>query len=290
MLSAKYTFEAIGTAWSIDTDRSLSNATRTTIEQTIGKFDQVYSRFRSDSLVMNMRDSSPGEFVFPPSLETLYLTYATLNQLSDGRINPLVGVSLEQLGYGAGYRLTPDVAQLAPVFTDVVTLHGDTTLETHEPVLLDIGAIGKGFLIDEIAKIVAADHDEMVVDGSGDIAVHTVQPEVIGLEHPLDTTRVIGTVQLTRGSLCASATHRRAWGDGLHHIIDATTGKPLETDIIATWAIADTTMIADALTTGLFFVAPEQLLALTDDFQYVIMRVDGTVTHNLQPETGELFV
>ena len=44
----------------------------------------------------------------------------------------------------------------------------------------------------------------------------------------------IGMIALVHdGALCSSATNRRAWGDGLHHVIDAMTGLPTR-DVIAT--------------------------------------------------------
>ena len=71
-------------------------------------------------------------------------------------------------------------------------------------------------------------------------------PQRIGLEHPYDSRRAIGVIEVTDAALCASATNRRAWGDGLHHVLDARTGEPVRT-IAATWAVAPTAMVADAI-------------------------------------------
>jgi FAD:protein FMN transferase len=65
-------------------------------------------------------------------------------------------------------------------------------------------------------------------------------------------------VPLGSGALCASASNRRAWGDGLHHVLDGTTGAPVRT-VVATWAGAATAMEADALATALFLVPAEDL-------------------------------
>lgn len=61
-------------------------------------------------------------------------------------------------------------------------------------------------------------------------------------------------------ALCASAVGRRAWGDGLHHVLDARTGVPVRT-VAATWAVAETAMHADAIATALFFEGGEKLAA-----------------------------
>lgn len=72
-----------------------------------------------------------------------------------------------------------------------------------------------------------------------------------GLEHSFDPTRVVGVVELRGNALCASAVNRRAWGDDLHHIIDARTGTPVR-DVLVTWVIADNATLANGLATALF--------------------------------------
>ena len=90
-----------------------------------------------------------------------------------------------------------------------------------------------------------------MVDASGDLRSRGAV-ERVGLEHPYDPDRVIGVWEFEDAALCASATNRRAWGDGLHHVIDGRTGEPVRT-IVATWAVADDAMTADAVATALFF-------------------------------------
>lgn len=285
--TAKYTFEAIGTWWSIETGAPLSDAEKLELATAIQEFDTTYSRFRTDSLVMRARNG--GAHTFPPSIAALYDTYAKLEECTQGAVNPLVGASLEQLGYDAAYSLKQKGdAHIPPPFAKNVSRSGNTLHFAH-PALLDIGAIGKGYLVDILAKIVARTHPTYVIDGSGDIAVCKDTPDIIGFENPHDPNRVLGIVRLQNKSLCASATNRRAWGNGLHHIVDARTGKPADTDVIATWAIADTTMLADALATGLFFSPANTLQQAFGNFNYATIKKDGTIEHNIQ-DIGEMYL
>lgn len=287
MLAANYQFEAIGTQWSIETTQPLSSEIRTALTKCIDDFSQVYSRFDQNSLVYNA-SRAPGEsHFFPASIVPLLATYDSLYRLTDGRVNPLVGAGLENLGYDANYSLTVKNAPRPAPALSTLGVRG-TEVILNEPALLDIGAIGKGYLIDTLSEIVASEHDEFVIDGSGDIRAHTVTAQRIGLEDPRDASRVLGHITLTKGSLCASATNRRAWGDGLHHIIDATTGLPAKTEVLATWAVAETALEADALTTGLFFATPQALAAEFTEFQYAILYKDGSMQHNVEA-TGEIY-
>jgi len=108
----------------------------------------------------------------------------------------------------------------------------------------------------------------------------------VGLEHPLDPRKAIGVVELAGASLCASASNRRAWGDGLHHIVDPRTGSPAR-EVIATLVVASSTALADGLATALFFTGAHQL-AKTFHFSYVRMYADGRAERS-RDFPGELF-
>lgn len=281
-LQHAYAFEAIGTHWSIETAKALSPAEMRHIHKIINDFDGAYSRFRDDSLVSEARAVAPGSVTFPDSIATLYNTYVKLERATDGAVNPLVGDTLEQLGYDATYSLRPteSVITKPPSLAKVITRSG-TTLTYNQPVMLDIGAIGKGYLVDCVAAYIASKQQHYVIDAGGDLHISVQEPYVIGLEHPNDLSQVIGTLSFTHGSICGSAPNRRAWGEKLHHIVDARTGQPTDNDIIATWAIADSTMLADALATALFFTPADALQRQFGDFRYIIMRSDSHLEHNI---------
>lgn len=135
-------------------------------------------------------------------------------------------------------------------------------------------------------RVAALLPDATTVDASGDILVRGA-PQRIALEHPHDARRAIGVVTVADEALCASAANRRAWGDGLHHVLDARTGEPVRT-VVATWAIARTAMLADAAATALFFEGGERF-AHAHDVHWVRMLTDGRAEWSLgsRLERGE---
>lgn len=142
------------------------------------------------------------------------------------------------------------------------------------PVLLDVGAIGKGRLVDLVARTLRAEGvEDFVIDAGGDVrAAGSLRPR-IGLEDPRDAGRIVGVLPLEDASLCASGVNRRAWGDGLHHILDARTGAPTRR-VAATWVRASTAMLADGLATALFFTEPQRLRERFA-FDFALIRSDG---------------
>jgi thiamine biosynthesis lipoprotein len=271
--SGPTSFDAIGVPWRIgvgtaatplgSVGAALDDADLSAVLERIEQFDLDWSRFRDDSLVTRMA-REPGSWRLPADAAPLLGLYEQLHALTDARMSPLVGASLERLGYDAAYRLTPTGDALpAPRWHDSITLRPTAdglALDTVAPVLLDVGAAGKGYLVDLVGDLLAARGvTETLVDASGDVRVRGERSIRVALEHPADPSKAIGIAELTDAALCASSSNRRAWGDGLHHILDAVTGRPVADGVIASWVVADSALLADGLATALFFVEPARL-------------------------------
>jgi hypothetical protein len=72
-----------------------------------------------------------------------------------------------------------------------------TSLVTQRPLVIDVGAAGKGYLVDILSGMIAhAGLDRFVVDASGDLRHVGPRPLRIGLEHPFDAKQVIGVANL----------------------------------------------------------------------------------------------
>ncbi|WP_146361505.1 FAD:protein FMN transferase [Arthrobacter yangruifuii] len=275
-------FEAIGTQWSLSTAEPLAPETQAAVAELVDGYDRTYSRFRSDSTVARMARAA-GNWKLPASAAPLLTLFDALQRLTDGAVNPLVGRSLEVLGYDAGYSFQPSGPPLrAAGWKDTVSWTADaggSVLTTAAPVTFDIGAAGKGQLVDLVSALLAeAGHREYVVDAGSDLRQTGGEPLRVALEHPYDTTRAIGVVTLSNRALCASAVNRRQWGDGLHHVLDARTGAPVDT-VAATWVLASDAMTADGLATALFFAEPQEL-ASEFEFDYVRMFSDGRADYS----------
>ncbi|MBO0909139.1 FAD:protein FMN transferase [Arthrobacter sunyaminii] len=274
-----FSFEAIGTAWTVSTAAPVTEQERAAVTELVDCYDRTYSRFRQDSVIAPLA-ASPGTVDLPVSAAPLLSLFDTLNRLSGGAVNPLVGSSLEKLGYDAAYSFAAAAPSPAPDWAASVSWQvlGDrTVLSTSVPVTFDIGAAGKGQLVDLVFELLrAAGHRELTVDAGSDLRHRGPRALRVALEHPYDTTQAIGVLPLQSRALCASASNRRQWGDGLHHIVDAGTGRPVET-VAAAWVLADNAMTADGLATALFFTDPGTL-AEEFAFDYVRMFSDGRAT------------
>ncbi|MFD1714100.1 FAD:protein FMN transferase [Amnibacterium flavum] len=270
-------FDAIGTAWQIDSDVLLAPHQTREVHDLVERFDLAYSRFRADSLVTRLAEHG-GSVTFPADLPPLVEVYDALFDATDGAMTPLVGLSLERLGYDAGYSLTPSGDPIASLdWRSGVAVDGSTVTAT-APVLIDFGAAGKGYLVDLVAGLLARlGLPRVTIDASGDLLHRAEGPLRVALEHPYDPSTAIGVLEIGGGAICGSATNRRAWGSGLHHVLDGLTGLPVD-EVAATWAVADDALHADALATALFFADADTLAGRTGwRFEAVRMFTDGRV-------------
>ena len=286
----RFDFKAIGTTWQIDIYSELTESAATNIlskiKTRIDIFDKAYSRFRDDSIVTKMSKDA-GTFVLPSDAEPMFSIYHDLYIRTGGFFTPLVGKLLSDAGYDAQYSLQQKNKLAIPPTWDEALDYKYPNLLVKKPVLMDFGAAGKGYLIDLVAEVLEVEGIHgYCIDAGGDILHKGDKPIRVGLEHPDNKDQVIGVYSLQGKAICGSAGNRRKWADFTHIMNPKTLSSPK--DIIAVWVVAEKAMVADALTTCLFFV-PASTLAGAYDFEYMLVRSDHS-TEKSDGFSAEVFV
>ncbi|MCI1634946.1 FAD:protein FMN transferase [Bifidobacterium sp.] len=319
--------EALGTGIVVHTEDEIDTQLESELQTLIDNYETVLSRFRHDSLVTAMSNASHGgSFDFPDYLHPLFEIYDRLFAVTEGKIDPLVGADLTQLGYGAdiNFHASANVKQTVgaihgrPQWNEAVTRHG-TTLITHRALQLDFGAVGKGFLVDLLSSAIAQMKGYVLIDAGGDLRMECGNPIRIALEDPSNDEDAVGMAEIQNGSLCASAPSRRQWPLVLdqqqtqhstheksfitmHHLLNAIDGMPAN-DVAATWVAIDNsseatptaihnttnypTAWADGLSTALFVCDPV-ILSRAFAFECAVIFQDRTALLS-QHFPGSLF-
>jgi thiamine biosynthesis lipoprotein len=137
---------------------------------------------------------------------------------------------------------------------------------------LDMGAIGKGYAVDEALKVITrAGIKAALVDGGGNIVVSQAPPGTRGWQvslsvpAPSDTARVI-RLHLRRQAVATSGDlYQYVQLDGVRysHILNPFTGLGLTDQSLVT-ILARTGLEADWLSTSVSVLGPEKGLALAD--------------------------
>jgi FAD:protein FMN transferase len=288
MENKTFAYESMGTHWKITiwdtiTDTQLEHY-RKAIWELSDAFDHTYSRFKRSSLIWKLAEQT-GTIEVPTELVEMLAWYKQLYEPSNNKLNPLIGFTISDLGYDDTYSLIPKKEVRIVPDLGIVQIVDHSHIHLSDLVLIDLGALGKGYFVDIIYNYLRKQGlQHFLVDGSGDIRFIGPEPIRIGLEHPSDPTQIIGVAEMQGKAMCASAGNRRKW-DKYTHIIDPTTNTSPQ-EIAASWVIADTAVLADALATCLFFVAPENFTSF--NFEYCLLN------HELKVKSssgwpGELF-
>lgn len=276
--STQFVFEAIGTSWIINITTPLTPQSKKNIldliEKRIMQFDKTYSRFRKDSVITKI-SRKKGTYRMPPDAKKLFSLYKNLYDATEHALTPLIGQTMSESGYDADYSLTPQHLTKLPTWEDVIE-YKYPNLSVKKPILLDFGAAGKGYLVDIIAELIKKNGiTDFYINAGGDILHSDLanKPIKVGLEHPKDLSKVIGVAVIANQSICASSGNRRDWGK-FHHIINPhTLSSPR--NILCSWVIADSAILADGLATSLFLTSGKKLKTKFN-FEYVVLQNDLT--------------
>lgn len=259
----KFSYEAMGTHWEIIIWDELPASEIAQIQElSLAKtreFEQLYSRFIPNSFI-NQISRTPDTYKVPSDLIEILKIYQEIYTLSEKSINPLIGQTISDLGYDADYSLKPkEKITNSPDLLKSITILDQETITIHQPCIIDIGALGKGYFIDKLYDLIKSQNiTQFLINGSGDVRYSGSTPIKLGLENPKNNQEVIGTIELSSGAFAASGTNRRQW-DNFSHLIDA--NNPFQqNNFIASWVKADTATIADLLATTLIIHPSTQIL------------------------------
>jgi thiamine biosynthesis lipoprotein len=211
----------------------------------INRLEALLSKFRPDSDVAQLSRLPRGE-----SLKVSADTTECLR----------VALNVQQASGGAfdiAYAYEGAREPSAPLFE----VHADHTVTMHgDQVPLDLGGVGKGYALDQV-RLLLEDWD--LADGLLHAGQSTVlacgehsRPWRIPLRNPQDHEQVLGRIALERTALAGS-------GALLHgeHIRDPRSGGGAA-PTRATWAVAPTAAVADALSTAFFLMGWEDIVRL----------------------------
>lgn len=128
---------------------------------------------------------------------------------------------------------------------------------------LDLGAIAKGYITDEVAKVMHEnDVTTAIIDLGGNVYVlgHSPRSESgdwkVGVQDPNQARNtVVGTVPASNKSLVTSGIYERNLtvnGVTYHHLFNPKTGYPFDNEIAGVTIISDQSIDGDALSTVIF--------------------------------------
>jgi thiamine biosynthesis lipoprotein len=226
-------YPALGTYFWIETFEDLPLEKISEISEMVKKeitdFENNYSRFKKDSILTKF--NVEGKISQAPyDLIEMVKISIKIAEITDNVFNICLLNQIENSGYDSELTFKEKFLEHPEIIptSEVVTI-SDSNLILKKDYRLDLGGIGKGYLIDKISKILSekCKLKYFLINGGGDIFITSdnENPVEIHLQDPFNSSEFIGSVFLKNQSLCGSSPFKRFWvgdksGQNYSHIID----------------------------------------------------------------------
>jgi FAD:protein FMN transferase len=252
---------------------------RAAVEARFEEINRQMSNYRPDSELSRF-NASPSLEPFPvsPEFARVVRQALELSRDSGGAFDPTVGPLVDLWGFGASGRRAhlPSEAEIAETRQNCGAGHLQVTpqdeLQKDIPGLrLDLGGIAKGYGADVAAQVLRArGYSNVFVSVCGEIVAFGHNPDgkpwQVGVERPIqDLPRGadhIAVVPLSGRALSTSGDtynyFQDAEGTTYSHILDPSTGRPIQHQLASVTVMGPNGLTADGLATTLYVMGLER--------------------------------
>lgn len=255
------------------------------IDQRLAAINHSMSLYQADSEINRINAADKGQvIVVSNDLGQVLQVTKRLYRISGGALDPTVGPLVALWGFGRGEprhsvpKPTEIETALAMVGFDHIELIDRRRLRKRiAAVTLDLGAIAKGYGVDQVAALVAAlPATDFLVEIGGEVFAQGSsghgQPWRVGINQPekggrLDAVRAV--VTLDGRCLATSGDYRQFFeldGNTYSHVIDPVSGTPVANGVVSASVVAPNCILADGLATALMVMGSDRAEALESQF------------------------
>jgi len=270
--------------------------------------DRQMSTWRSDSELTKLNDSHDSDWqpLSPATTQVIAQSLATSNA-SDGAFDVTIGPLVDLWGFGAGAET--DTAGKKPARRAIaqrlakvgyesieVNVATNTVRKHNSDTRLDLSGIAKGYAVDRVASLLDSyGHNNYLIEVGGELKARGRKPDgslwKVAIERPVAGRReAFRALQLNDQAIATSGDYRNffaAGGQRFSHSIDPRTGQPVKHDLASVSIVATSTMTADALSTAMMVLGPDDAMAFARQYQiaaHMILKSGTALKEVVSPE------
>jgi len=240
------------------------------------RFESKFSRFIEDSELSRFNQKS-GEF----QASTDLLTMIKLSQKYFARTKGYFDITILPYLLNEGYQkskknnyddnLSNETKHDAARYYLNDLKISKYKVDKPEGLMIDLGGIGKGYIVDKVSKVLKRKYRNFLVDAGGDIYVSGKNIEMqynywaVDVENPVKNDESIVTLVLSDKAVATSGVNRRKWtkdGTQKNHLIDPNTGKSVDNSMLTVTVVLRTVLDADIMAKTIL------LMGLDDGMEY----------------------
>ena len=248
----------------------------------IRRLEKQLSFYDSTSEVSRInRDASRHAVQLSPNLYSLLKMSAQIYQDTDGAFDITVGPLMKCWGFVRNRGSWPEESDrknaLKKTGMHQVTLNDSEYSVAFEQkgMSIDLGAIGKGYAIEEAAQVLReCGITSALLHGGTSTMVAIGPPSAsedgwsIGIADPQQQTRMLTSVKICNEAFSVSAPHGKAFhknGKTWGHVIDPRLGYPVQGPVLSA-VVHSSATVCDAVSTALLAMNPSEIAQIPQKF------------------------
>lgn len=304
-----------GSNFKFDTMVSLSLITNQDGDLLIKAYDEMdrieslLSAHDESSIVSTFNSMDKGSLDIPEEVAKIIQKSIYYSKISNGQFDITVYPLVQLWGIGTEDAKVPSDEDLHEVLSLVgyeqLKLDGLSLSKNSGQLQIDLGGIAKGYATDQLVEFLKVEGiSNGYIDLGGNLYMMGTkedgQPWVAGIQDPVDDRgNYIVSLEVEDKSIVTSGPYERYFEeDGVryHHILDPSTGYPVENGLSGVSIISDYSIDGDALSTAVFalglddglkllnslegidglLITKEKVIYMTDDFDYNLKLTDDS--------------
>ncbi|MEI7838507.1 MAG: FAD:protein FMN transferase [bacterium] len=247
----------------------------------INVFENAFSRFLSQSELTKFNELAGKKTKISPEFRDILIVTKKMSELTNNIFTPFILPSLQKAGYITSWTnkdvVSPDFKNRinSPDFSINI---GSDWAEIPKDSALDLGGIGKGYLLDQLSDFLKSKKiDNYWLSLGGDIICDgqdiNNKPWCINCSDAINTNLTIDSIENTNGRKLAIATsgvtkrkgfrNNKAW----NHIIDPKTNEPISSNILTVTVTANNAVTADVMAKYILIEGLSKAKQLIEDGQ-----------------------
>ena len=261
------------------------------LEDKINELDDMLSTGKETSEVSRLNRS--GEAVLSPTVANLVKRSLGIYKKTDGLFDITIYPLMELWGFPTkNYRVPSEKEieeKLKLVGSDKIDFNEETRKISfkNKGMEIDFGGIGKGYITDELVKILTDEKVESaIINLGGNVFGFRKKPDGslwnIAIRDPNEPDKYMAAIRLEDSAVITSGGYERYFEENgiiYHHILDPRTGKPSDSGLKSVSIISKDGTLADALSTSLFIMGEEKAIGYWKEngsnFDILLMTKDN---------------
>lgn len=196
----------------------------------------------------------------------------------------------------------PSAAQLETLLENVgyeKVIFQEGRVYLPEKMKLDLGAVGKGIVCDEIGEYLGAQKviQSAIITVGGSVVTYGEKPDGspwnVAIVHPREEGAYLGSIYLKGEWYVATSGDYERYiktdDKRYHHIMDPDTGYPAESGVCSVTIVSKSGLLSDALSTACFVLGVEDGLTLAGEYDAEALIVTEDMTLYMTEGMKELF-